>query len=90
MASLPSLDAALPARAHRGGENRLHWVLDVLFHDGPMRPRTGNAPGDILKIKHMAMNPIRNAGGKESLKLRRKTAAWNHRHLKEIITRTAQ
>lgn len=92
LSSLP-LDAALLARAvraHWGIENRLHWVLDVVFHDDLMRLRTGNGPKNMATIKHMAMNLIQSAGGKHSLKVRRKTAAWDHQYLKQLITRTAQ
>jgi predicted transposase YbfD/YdcC len=92
LSSLP-LDAALLARAvraHWGIENRLHWVLDVVFHDDLMRLRTGNGPRNMATIKHMAMNLIRGAGGKDSLKVRRKTAAWDQEYLKALITRTAQ
>jgi hypothetical protein len=38
----------------------------------------------------MAMNLIRSAAGKDSLKSRRKAAAWNHDYLHKLITRTAQ
>lgn len=87
------LDAPLLARAvraHWGIENRLHWVLDVVFHDDLMRLRTDNGPGNMAIIKHMAMNLLRSAAGKESLKVRRKAAAWDQNYLKAIITRTAQ
>ena len=43
LASTP-LDAkifAAAVRAHWGVENRLHWVLDVVFHDDLARPRIG-------------------------------------------------
>ncbi|MFN7598211.1 MAG: ISAs1 family transposase [Cereibacter sp.] len=92
LSSLP-LDAALLARAvraHWGIENRLHWVLDVVFHDDLMRLRTKNGPRNMATIKHMAMNLIRGAGGKDSLKVRRKTAAWDQEYLKALITQTAQ
>jgi predicted transposase YbfD/YdcC len=92
LSSLP-LDAALLARAvraHWGLENRLHWVLDVVFHDDLMRLRTENGPRNMATIKHMAMNLIRCAGGKHSIKLCRKTAAWDQEYLKALITRTAQ
>ena len=42
-----ALDAKLFARAvraHWGIENRLHWVLDVVFHDDLMRLRTEHGP----------------------------------------------
>jgi len=72
-----ALDGRLLARAvraHWGIENRLHWVLDVVFHDDLMRLRTDNGPRNMSTIKHMAMNLIRAAPGKDSLKVRRKAA----------------
>lgn len=81
---------ARAVRAHWGIENRLHWVLDVVFHDDLMRLRTEHGPKNMATIKHMAMNLIRGAGGKDSLKCRRKAAAWNHDYLRNLITRTAQ
>lgn len=81
---------ARAVRAHWGIENRLHWVLDVVFHDDLMRLRTEHGPKDMATIKHMAMNLIRAAVGKDSLKSRRKAAAWNHDYLRNLITRTAQ
>ena len=62
-------------RAHWGIENRLHWVLDVVFHNDLMRLRTDNGPQNMGTIKHMAMNLIRRASDKDSLKTRRKAAA---------------
>jgi hypothetical protein len=38
----------------------------------------------------MAMNLIRGADGKDSLKSRRKAAAWNHDYLRSLVTRTAR
>lgn len=77
-------------RAHWGIENRLHWVLDVVFHDDLMRLRTRHGPKNMATIKHMAMNLLRSAAGKDSLKSRRKAAAWNHDYLRALITRTAR
>jgi predicted transposase YbfD/YdcC len=81
---------ARAVRAHWGIENRLHWVLDVVFHDDLMRLRTGNGPKNMATIKHMAMNLIRAAPGKDSLKSKRKAAAWDQDYLKAIITQAAK
>lgn len=59
-----ALDAhafARAVRAHWGVENRLHWVLDVVFHDDPARLRTGHGPENMAVVKHMAMNLVRQA-----------------------------
>ena len=52
----------------------------MVFHDDLMRLRTDQGP------KNMAMNLIRAAPGKHSLKTRRKTAGWDQNYLKTIIT----
>jgi hypothetical protein len=41
-------------------------------------------------IKHMAMNMIRNADDKHSLKVRRKKAALNTDYLKALLFKTQQ
>src|SRR4051812_42180572 len=48
---------ARAVRAHWGVENRLHWVMDVVFHDDLARLRTGHGPENMAIVKHMAMNP---------------------------------
>lgn len=88
-----AIDPALLARAvraHWGIENRLHWVLDVVFHDDLMRLRTEDGPKNMATIKHMAMNLIRAAPGKDSLKTKRKAAGWDQDYLKKIITQTGK
>ena len=81
---------ARAVRAHWGIENRLHWVLDVVFHDDLMRLRTEDGPKNMATIKHMAMNLIRMAPGKDSLKSKRKAAGWDQDYLKAIITHTGK
>lgn len=88
-----ALDASLCAkavRAHWGIENRLHWVLDVVFHDDLMRLRTQNGPKNMATVKHMAMNLVKEAKGPDSLRIRRKAAGWDDNYLRALITRTAQ
>ncbi|MFO0197557.1 MAG: ISAs1 family transposase, partial [Alphaproteobacteria bacterium] len=81
---------AAAVRSHWGIENRLHWVLDVVFHDDLARLRTGSGPQNMAIIKHMAMNMIRNADDKHSLKVRRKKAAMNTDYLGSLLLRTQQ
>src|SRR6202049_905475 len=64
-------------RAHWAVENSLHWVMDMIFRDDECRVRTENAPANFTTIKHIALNLIRRAPGKVSLRLKRKVAAWD-------------
>jgi predicted transposase YbfD/YdcC len=89
--SSAKLDAEAFARAvrsHWGIENRLHWVLDVVFKDDLTRLRTGHAPENMAVVKHMAMNLLRQAKPTISLKNRRKRAGWNTSYLESLIRQT--
>lgn len=74
-------------RSHWAIENSLHWVMDMMFRDDECRVRTDHAPANFTTIKHMAHNLLRTAGGKDSLRLRRKVAAWDDDFLASLIAR---
>jgi len=76
----------LIVRSHWAVENSLHWVMDMIFRDDECRVRTDHAPANFTTIKHMALNLLRNAKGKDSLRLRRKVAAWDDDFLATLIT----
>jgi predicted transposase YbfD/YdcC len=72
-------------RSHWAVENSLHWVMDMVFRDDECRIRTHHAPANFTTLKHMAHNLIRKAPGKDSLRLRRKVAAWDDDFLASLI-----
>jgi predicted transposase YbfD/YdcC len=74
-------------RDHWAVENSLHWVLDMAFRDDECRVRTDHAPANFTTLKHMALNLIRKAPGKDSMRLKRKVAAWDDDFLATVITR---
>ena len=76
---------AAAVRAHWGIENRLHWVLDVVFHDDLARLRTGHGPQNMAVVKHMAMNMLRNPKDKHSLKVRKKVAAIDEDYMEALV-----
>ena len=72
-------------RSHWAIENSLHWVMDMIFRDDECRIRTDHAPANFTTIKHMAHNLIRKASSKDSLRLRRKVAAWDDNFLASLV-----
>jgi len=74
-------------RSHWSIENSLHWVMDMMFRDDECRVRTDHAPANFTTIKHMAHNLLRTATGKDSMRLRRKVAAWDDDFLAALIAR---
>jgi predicted transposase YbfD/YdcC len=72
-------------RSHWAVENSLHWVMDMTFRDDECRIRTEHAPANFTTLRHIALNLIRKAPGKESLRLKRKVAAWDDDFLASLI-----
>ena len=75
-------------RAHWGIENGLHWVMDMVFRDDECRIRKDHAPANFATVKHMASNILRRAPGKDSLRVKRKIAAWDDDFLASLIAQT--
>jgi predicted transposase YbfD/YdcC len=73
-------------RGHWAIENSLHWVMDMLFRDDECRVRKDHAPANFTTLKHMAYNIIRRAPGKDSLRVKRKVAAWDDDFLASLLT----
>lgn len=72
-------------RGHWGIENRVHWVLDVTFHEDRSRIRTGDAPQNMGVLRHIALNLLRQESSKGSLKTKRFRAALNDDYLARLL-----
>jgi len=84
-ATLDAARAAQAVRGHWGIENRLHWVLNVTFKEDLSRLRKGAGARNMAVVRHFALNLVRAAGDKHSIKLRRKRAAWTTEYLSQIL-----
>ena len=84
--ALAAVDMAATIRSHWAIENSLHWVMDMVFRDDECRVRTDHAPANFTTLKHMAHNLIRTAPSKDSMRLKRKIAAWDDDFLARLIT----
>jgi len=74
-------------RSHWSVENRLHWVMDVMFNDDQMRVRTRHAAHNLAVLKHITLNlirldPVKRKGG---VKARRLIAATSDAYRAELL-----
>jgi predicted transposase YbfD/YdcC len=83
--SVPAQTIGPMIRDHWAIENSLHWVMDMVFRDDECRVRTDHAPANFTTLKHMANNLARRAPGKDSVRLKRKTAAWDDDFLAGLV-----
>jgi hypothetical protein len=61
--------------------------MDMVFRDDECRIRKRNAPANFATVKHMASNLLRRAPGKDSLRVKRKMAAWDDDFLASLVAR---
>jgi predicted transposase YbfD/YdcC len=76
---------AAAARGHWAIENKLHWVLDVIFREDLSRLRTGHGAKNMAVVRHFALNLVRQVSDNRSIKRRRKRAAFDPQYLLEIL-----
>ena len=72
-------------RSHWAIENNLHWTLDVTFNEDQSRLRAGHGAKNMAVVRHFALNLVRQAADKRSIKRRRKRASWDPKYLLEIL-----
>lgn len=89
-APLDAARAGQAVRGHWGIENQLHWVLDVTFNEDQSRLRKGHGARNMAVVRHFALNLVRTATDKKSIKLRRKMAGWSPDYLNTLLAAAVQ
>jgi predicted transposase YbfD/YdcC len=88
ISSLPA-DAKHALRAVRGHwqvENSLHWVLDVAFREDACRTRTGHAPENLVTLRHIAVNLLKQERScKLGIKSKRLKAGWDESYMLKVL-----
>ena len=82
---MPAKRALHVLRSHWSIENRLHWVLDVVFAEDANRARKDNAPENLATLRRLALNIIRAHPAKMPLQQKIKRAGWENAFLINVI-----
>ena len=73
-------------REHWGIENRLHWVLDVVFNEDQSRNRKDHCPDNLALLRKLALNLVRLEPSKGSIRGKLKRAVWDNDYLVIILS----
>jgi predicted transposase YbfD/YdcC len=84
-APLTAARCAAAVRGHWRVENSLHWGLDVGFCEDLSRLRKGHGAENMAIVRHFALNLVRRADDKRSLKRRRKCAGWHTAYRESLL-----
>jgi predicted transposase YbfD/YdcC len=85
------LSAEMFARVVRGRwgiENRLHWMLDMVFREDLTRLRSADAPENMAIVRHVALDLLSRARPVTSFRNRRKKAGWDIDYLETVLRHT--
>lgn len=83
--ALSAKSLADAVRSHWAIENNLHWNLDVTFDEDQSRLRAGHGAKNMAVVRHFALNLLRQAADKRSIKTRRKRASYDPQYLLQIL-----
>lgn len=73
-------------RSHWGIENKLHWMLDVIFHEDQSRKRAGNAAQNFSLVNKIALTLLKkDISSSRSIKIKRKRAGWDRDFLIKVL-----
>jgi predicted transposase YbfD/YdcC len=89
ISSLPinAQQANSAVRQHWSIENKLHWVLDVIFREDESRIRRGNGAEVMSTLRRITLNLLKNnTTTKAGIKRKRKMAALDEDFLSALIS----
>ena len=73
-------------RTHWHIENKLHWVLDVIFREDYCRLRSGNGAENMNIVRKIAINKMKADNSyKDSLKGKKKRCSWEDNYALKIL-----
>ena len=77
---------ARAVRGHWGVENKLHWVMDVVFREDQSRARSGFAAENLATLRRLALNMLcREKTKKRGIKGKQLNASWDLSYLLKLL-----
>lgn len=73
-------------RQHWAIENQLHWVMDVTFNEDQMRTRQGNSSQNLIVLRNIALNILKQDRSQGSLRQKRYRAALDETFLEQLLS----
>lgn len=72
-------------RHHWGVENKVHWILDVVYREDNCRIRVGDGAENVAVIRRFCLNLAKLYPKKSSMRSKLKQAGWNDGIREDIL-----
>lgn len=73
-------------RRHWHIENKMHWVLDVVFREDQSRIRAGHAARNMAAVRRLALSLLNQEDSLSvGVKNKRLRAGWDHDYLRKVL-----
>jgi predicted transposase YbfD/YdcC len=81
----PVAELARGIRSHWGIENKVHWILDVVFKEDDSRARVQHAGQNLGWLRRVALALLKQEDSKDSIKGKRQKAGWDNDFLEKLL-----
>jgi predicted transposase YbfD/YdcC len=81
----PVAELAGGIRCQWGIENKVHWVLDVVFREDGSRVRAGHAAENLGWLRRLALALLKQEDSKGTIKGKRLKAGWDNDFLEKLL-----
>lgn len=81
----PVVELARGIRLHWGIENKVHWVLDIVFREDDSRARAGHAAENLGWLRRVALALLKQEDSNETIKGKRHKAGWDNDFLAKLL-----
>ncbi len=72
-------------RTHWGIENKVHWILDVVFREDDSRVRAGHAAENLGWLRRVALALLKQDDSKGTINGKRLKAGWDNDFLEKLL-----
>lgn len=77
---------ARAVRSHWGVENKVHWIMDVIFGEDQSRARAGYAAENLATLRRLALNLLRcEKTKKRGIRGKQLNAGWDQAYLMRLL-----
>lgn len=81
----PAREVLEAVRGHWEVENKLHWVLDMVFREDDCRSRTGFSAENFSMLRSFALNLIKMEPSNRSVVRKQKLSGWDEDFLLSVL-----